>query len=86
MLLFTVAEDIKHSVDLAKLPKLLRKEDLTILLVREPSPTLWHEHPDTDSEFLTPSLVVKKGTSSKNLLYPKELYFLNGIQNGLLQV
>ena len=54
MLLFAVTEDIEHSVELAKLPELLRQEDLTILLVPELSPDLWHEHPDTDSEFLSP--------------------------------
>ena len=68
MLLFAVTEDIEHSVELAKLPELLRQEDLTILLVCELSPDLWHEHPDTDSEFLT--LVVKTDTSSNNLLSP----------------
>ena len=35
MLLFAVAEDIEHSPELAKLPELLRQEDLTILLVPE---------------------------------------------------
>ena len=56
MLLFVVAEDIEHSLELAKLPELLRQEDLTILLVCELSTDLWHEHADTDSEFLTPFL------------------------------
>ena len=75
MLLFAVTEDIEHSVELAKLPELLRQEDLTILLVRELSPDLWHEHPDTDSEHLTTSLVVKTDTSSKNLLLPQGILF-----------
>ena len=73
MLLFAVTEDIEHSVELVKLPELLRQEDLTILLVRELSPDLWHEHPDTDSEFLT--LVVKTDTSSNNLLSPQGTLF-----------
>ena len=38
------------------------------------------------SEFSTPSLVVKTGSSLKDLLLSKKLYFLNWIQNGLLQV
>ena len=75
MLLFAVAEDIEHSVELAKLPELLRQEDLTILLVSELSPDLWHGHPDTDSGFLTPSFVVKKGISSENLLSPQGTLF-----------
>ena len=75
MLLFPVAEDIEHSPELAKLPELLRQEDLTILLVCELSLDLWHEHPDTDSEFLTPFLLVKTDTSSKNLLSPQGTLF-----------
>ena len=53
---------------------MLRQEDLTILLVCELSPDLWHEHPDADSEILTP-LVVKTDTSSKNLLSPQGTLF-----------
>ena len=75
MLLFAVAEDIEHSPELAKLLELLRQEDLTILLVRELSPDLCHEHPDTDSEFLTSSFVVRAHTSSKNLLSPQGTLF-----------
>ena len=51
---------------------MLRQEGLTILLVCELSPDLWHEHPDTDSEILTP-LVVK--TDTKNLLSPQGTLF-----------
>ena len=40
MLLFAVAGDIEHSPELAKLPELLREEDLIILLVCELSPDL----------------------------------------------
>ena len=75
MLLFAVAEDIEHSDELAKLPELLRQEHVTFFLVHELSPDLWHRHPDTDSEFLTPFLVVKTETSSKNLLSPQETLF-----------
>ena len=66
-----VTEDIKNSSELAKLPELLRQEDLTILLVRELSADLCHEYPDTVSEFLTPSPVVKTNTFSRNLLLPQ---------------
>ena len=75
MLLFAVAEDTEHSPEPAKLPELLRQEDLTILLVRELSPDLWHEHPDTDAEFLSLSLMVKTDTSSQNLLSPQGTLF-----------
>ena len=75
MLLFAVAEDIEYSSELAKLPEMLRQEGLTILLVCELSPDLWQEHPDTDSEFLTPSLVVKTDISSKNLLLSQGTLF-----------
>ena len=75
MLLFAVAEDTKHSPELVKLPELLRQEDLTILLVRELSPDLWHKPSDTHSEFLSPSLVVKTDTSSKNLFSPQGTLF-----------
>ena len=75
MLLFAVAEDIENSSELAKLPELLRQEEVTILLVRAKSPDLWPEYPDTDLEFLTPSLVAKTDTSSKNLLLPQGTLF-----------
>ena len=67
MLLFAVDEDIENSSELAQVPELLRREDLTILLVHVMSSDLWHQHPGIDSKFLTPSLVVKTDTSSKSL-------------------
>ena len=75
MLLFAVAQDIEDSSEPVGLSELLRQEGLTILLVREMSPDLWHEHRDIDSEFLTPSLVLKTDTSSKNLLSPQGTLF-----------
>ena len=53
----------------------MRQEDQRIFLVRELSPDFWHDYPDMGSEFLTPSLVVKTETSSKNLLLPQETLF-----------
>ena len=71
LLLFAVAEDIENSsTELEKLCELMMKEGLTILLVRELSPDFWHEYPNTDSVFLTPSLAVKTETFLKNLLSP----------------
>lgn len=43
-----VTEDIKISSKLVKLPELLRQEDLRILLVRQLTPGLWHEYPETN--------------------------------------
>ena len=40
MLLFAVAEDIEDSPELAKMPELLRQEDVIILSVRVLSPDL----------------------------------------------
>ena len=71
LLLVAVAEDIENSsTELEKLCELMTKEGLTILLVRELSPDFWHEYPNTDSVFLTPSLAVKTETFLKNLLSP----------------
>ena len=75
MFLFGVANYMENSSELAKRPELLRQEDLKILLVCELSPDLWHECPDIDSQFLTPFLVVKTYTSSKNLYLPEGTIF-----------
>ena len=40
MLLFAVDEDIKNSFELAKMPELLRQEDLTIVLIHGMSSNL----------------------------------------------
>ena len=69
MFLFVVAEDIKNSSKLVKLPELLRQEDLTDLQIGELPPDLLHEYPDTDCEFATPSHVAKTDTSYKNFKF-----------------
>lgn len=48
VLLFVVPGDIAHLSELAE----LQVEDLTILLICELSPTLWHEYLDTGPEIL----------------------------------
>ena len=64
VLLFVVPGDIAHLSELAE----LQVEDLTILLICELSPTLWHEYLDTGPEILES--------------WTKELCFLNWIHNG----